>query len=132
MFVDASLLHVEKGGLVELSGGGAVRGFYIVGVDFQLWLGAHFGGVGEKEVPVGLMRFGLLRVRNYFEVSDEVSAAVVIEDEFDELVGCSTAYVMTDVRFSGDGFGAVQESESVDFRGAVFAELGDGDFIGAA
>ena len=38
LFVYAALLHVEEGRFVELTGGGAVRRLYIIGVDLQLRL----------------------------------------------------------------------------------------------
>ena len=108
LFVDASLLHVEEGGLVELSGGGAMGSFDIIGIDLQLGLGTHLSGVGEQEVAVGLMRFDLLCVGCYLEVTDEATTTVIVQNELDELRRGATAYRVRYVRLSDYVFFSVQ------------------------
>ena len=40
---DASLAHVEQGGIVELSDSGSMRALHIVGIDFEHGLCVHAG-----------------------------------------------------------------------------------------
>ena len=40
---DASLAHVEQGGIVELSNSGTMRALHIVGIDFEHGLCVHAG-----------------------------------------------------------------------------------------
>ena len=54
------------------------------------------------------MRFGLLGIGCYFEVTDEVSAGVVVEDELDELGRRTAAYRVRYVGLCFHVFFAVQ------------------------
>ena len=121
MFVYAALLHIEKSGLVELSGRSAVCGLDIIGVDLELGLCAHLGVVRKEQVPVGLMGFSMLCIGRYLKVADEASACVVIKDELDELVGRTASDGMRDVRLGSDGFIAMQVLQAINLRQAAFS-----------
>ncbi len=52
--------EIEPGLLVQLADRGSVGAFHVIGLDFQIWKGIGPGISREEEVPVGLVRVGLL------------------------------------------------------------------------
>ena len=78
-----------------------MRRFDIIGVDLQLRLGTHLCGLGEQQVAVRLMRFGLLGIRRDLQIADKTAAGVVLQYKLDELVGCTAAYAMRHMGLGG-------------------------------
>lgn len=52
----ATLLHIEQGGIAELSHSGAVGTLHVVGVDLKHGLGVHAGFLGATEILVDHLR----------------------------------------------------------------------------
>ena len=77
---DTTLTHVEHGLLVELAGGGAVRAFHIVGIDFQEGLGINLGCGSQDDVGIVLLGIGLLRSRSYIYVAIEHRRSLIVDD----------------------------------------------------
>lgn len=75
------------------------------------------------------MRIGFLRIRRYFEVTDETPAGVIGENEFEELVRCAASHSVVDMRLRRDGFVAVEIREGVYLRLAAGAEVVNDDIV---
>ena len=83
---DATLAHVEQGGVVELPNGRTVRTLHVVGIDFEHGLGVHTSLLGSRQILIGHLRGGLLRTVLYQYTAGEGSNSLIIEHVFVEFV----------------------------------------------
>lgn len=86
MLINTPLLHVEFGGVVELSHRGAMRALYVVGINLQHRLSVHTGVLGHHEVLVALLGVGLLRVVTHQHSSGKGTNSLIVQHIFVELV----------------------------------------------
>ena len=98
MLVNATLLHVEEGRVVELAHGRSVRTLHVVGVDLKHGLRVHTRRLGHAEVLVGLLRGGLLGSMAHQHTTGEGTHGMSIEHIFIELMRVAMAHLMVDER----------------------------------
>ena len=95
---DASLTHVEEGGIIELTHGRAMRALHVVGINFQHWLGEHTGLLGGSQVLISHLRGSLLSTMFYQYTSSKSAYGLVVKDIFIELVRSAMRGLMDDKR----------------------------------
>ena len=98
MLIDATLLHIEEGCVVELTHGAAMRALHIVGIDFQHGLGVHMCLSGHTEILVHLFGSGLLCIMSHQHLACESPHSLFIEHIFVELMAVTMRHSMVDER----------------------------------
>ena len=111
---DAARAQVEQHLLVELPDGGAVRALDVVGVDLELGLGVDLGVARKEQVAVGLMRFGLLRVRVDVDAPVEHPAPASARDALVVLLALAPRRDVLDVGVEVDVLAAVRDVQPVE------------------
>ena len=95
---DASLAHVEEGGIVELAYGRAVGTLHVVGIDLEHGLGVHAGILGGREVLVGHLRGGLLGSVFNQDTTCKGASGLLVEHVLIEFVRGAMGHVVGDER----------------------------------
>ena len=83
---NASLTHIEKGSIVELTNGRAMSTLHVVGIDLKHRLGVHTSLFGDREVLIGHLRGSLLSTMLYQHATSKGSNGLIVEHVFVKLV----------------------------------------------
>ena len=94
----ATLLHIEKSSIVELTYRTTMRTLHIIGINLQHRLGEHTGGLGSAKVLVGFLRSGLLGTMANQHATSESATSFIIEHILVKFVAGAMAYLMIDER----------------------------------
>ena len=76
---DATLLHVEQGGIVELAHGAAMRALHVVGVNLKHGLRVHSCLASHAEVLVPFLRSRLLTAVAHQHATGKGTYGLVVE-----------------------------------------------------
>src|SRR5260370_32552088 len=95
---DAARLQVEDRLLIELANRRPVRATNIVGVNLQLGFGMDGGVLGKNEVPIGLLRVSLLRVRTNDDIPVQNRGGWSDQDVLVQLIASPLCVRMTAYR----------------------------------
>src|SRR5690606_11552629 len=87
-------LKIKEGFFVKLTGGAAMRTFYIVSPNLQLRFGVDGGIIGEQNISVGLKGVCFLCVRSHKYLSVEYAFTVLVHDPLVQFVAEGVGFLM--------------------------------------
>ena len=93
-----TLLHIEQGGIVELTYSTSMRTLHIIGINLQHRLGEHAGCLRSTEVLVGFLRNSLLGTMTNQYSTGKSTTCLTIEYILIKLVAGTMTHLMIDER----------------------------------